>query len=278
MSTTTLTGETKIYPVIGDPIAQVRSPRYLTDIMAARSLNSIVPPAHVAPEAVPQFMAAASIIQNLGGVVVTLPHKTAAIAYCDRTTERAAFIGAVNVIRKLSNGEMVGDNLDGEAYITGIRNCGGTIQGKRVLQLGVGGAGSAVAYQFAAENCAELHLFDLDKTRLDALVEKMNERFPGRIFVAQSNSPEGMDIVANVTPVGMRDTDPTPVPAERLCASMFYADAITKPAITRLGEAAKALGCATMQGEHMFDAQADKLVDFLTQDEAQFLTQFESQC
>jgi shikimate dehydrogenase len=272
-----LSGETRIFPIVGDPIAQVRSPKFLTQIMEAKGINGIVPPFQVKSENIEQFFSTIKQTQNIDGLVVTLPHKSAALALCDQVTNRASIIGSVNITRRLSDGRFVGDNTDGEAYITAVRNCGGNPAGKRVIQIGVGGAGSAVAYEFLAQGAAELHIFDLDQARLKSSVYKLNTEFPGRVFKALSNDPSGMDIVANVTPVGMRESDPTPVPADKLTADMFYADAITKPAITRLGEAARALGCKASAGADMFDAQALKLVEFMTDPEDQFLTRFNEQ-
>lgn len=272
-----LSGETRIFPIVGDPIAQVRSPKFLTEIMESKGINGIVPPLQVKPENIEQFFSTIEQTQNIDGLVVTLPHKTAALSFCDQVTNRASIIGSVNITRRLSDGRFVGDNTDGEAYVTAVRNCGGNPEGKRVIQIGVGGAGSAVAYEFLAQGAAELHIFDLDQERQESSVNKLNTQFPGRVFKAASNDPSGMDIVANVTPVGMRETDPTPVPVDKLSSDMFYADAITKPAITRLGEAARALGCKASAGADMFDAQALKLVEFMTDPEEQFLARFNEQ-
>lgn len=272
-----LSGETRIFPIVGDPIAQVRSPKFLTEIMESKGINGIVPPLQVKSENIEQFFSTIEQTQNIDGLVVTLPHKTAALTFCDQVTNRASIIGSVNITRRLSDGKFVGDNTDGEAYVTALRNCGGNPEGKRVIQIGVGGAGSAVAYEFLAQGAAELHIFDLDQERLESSVNKLNTQFPSRVFKAISNDPSGMDIVANVTPVGMRESDPTPVPADKLSSDMLYADAITKPAITRLGEAARALGCKASAGADMFDAQALKLVEFMTDPEEQFLARFNEQ-
>lgn len=273
-----LSGETRIFPIVGDPIAQARSPKFLTEIIESKVINGIVPLLHVKPENIQQFFTTIRLTENIDGLVITLPHKTAALGFCDQVSHRASIIGSVNITRRLCDVRFVGDNLDGEAFVTAVRNCGGNPEGKRVLQIGIGGAGSAVAYEFLAQGVSELHLFDLDRARLDATLAKLDTIFLGKIFQAASNDPSGMQIVANVIPVGMRETDPTPVPAEKLTADMFYADAITKPAITRLGEAARALGCKASAGADMFDAQALKLVEFMTDSEANFLERFNQQC
>lgn len=67
--------------------------------------------------------------------------------------------------------------------------------------------------------------------------------------------------VANATPLGMRAGDPLPVEASRLTAGQFVADVITRPAISPLLVAARAIGCATRPGAGMFNAQAALLAD-----------------
>ena len=82
----TLTGETRLYYIVGDPIAQVKSPPALTAILVARGANALVVPAHVTPEDLDLFMKAARATQNVDGIVVTVPHKLAALAHCDEAT------------------------------------------------------------------------------------------------------------------------------------------------------------------------------------------------
>jgi len=140
-----LSGETRIFPIVGNPITQVRSPKFLTEIMEAKGINGILPLLQVKPRNIERFFSTIEQTQNIDGLVVTLPHKTAALAFCDQVTNRASIIGSVNITRRLSDGRFVGDHTDGEAYVTAVRNCGGNPEGKRVIQIGVGGAGSAVA-------------------------------------------------------------------------------------------------------------------------------------
>ena len=96
----TLNGETRLYYIVGDPIAQVKSPPALTGILVERGANALVVPAHVAPADLDGFIAAARATRNVDGIVVTVPHKIAALGHCDETTERARFAGSTNVMRR----------------------------------------------------------------------------------------------------------------------------------------------------------------------------------
>ncbi len=257
-----LDGETLLYPIIGDPIAQVRSPQYLTGIFAARGINAIVPPLHIYRADIPGAMAAFRAMQNLRGIVITIPHKIAAIEFCDVVSERARFVGSVNVIHKDAEGRFIGENVDGLGYMDGVEKLGFDIAGKSALLVGVGGAGSAVAFEILDRGAAHLRIADLDEIRRDAVVAGLNERFAGRVSVG-SNDPTGMDFIANVTPCGMREGDPFPADPARMHPGQFVADSITRPEVTPMLLAAREKGCRTMTGAGMFNAEAERLVDFL---------------
>jgi shikimate dehydrogenase len=257
-----LNGETRLHLIIGDPVAQVKSPENLTRILAGRGVNAIVAPAHVTAADLPAFMASAGLLRNLDGIVVTVPHKFAALDHCAATTERAGFVGSVNVMRRLDDGSWYGDNLDGVGYLEGMRKEGFEIGGKRALLVGAGGAGSAIAFEMLERGAAAVAVHDVDAGRRDRLIDRLGQRFAGRVLAGGAD-PTGFDLVANATPAGMREDDPLPVDAGRLSAGQFVADAITKPAISPLLVAARDLGCATMPGLGMFEAQAELLVDYL---------------
>lgn len=259
-------GETQVAFIIGDPIAQVKSPALLTARFAARDVNAICVPGHVAAEQVPDFMTGIAAIQNVMGIVITVPHKQASLTFCDHLTPRANYARSVNVIRKTSRG-WVGTNTDGQGYVRGIQKAGGVIKDKRVLLVGAGGAGAAIAYEFLAEGAAHLAIHEIDPTRRDSLIERLEARFPGRLSVG-SDDPTGFDIVANATPLGMREGDPLPVQVDKMVAGQFAACPITKPAQSPFIEAAAAKGCLTMPGLGMFQAQEDLLVDALLSLEA----------
>ncbi|TKT76193.1 shikimate dehydrogenase [Aquamicrobium sp. LC103] len=255
-----LNGETRISLIIGDPIAQVKSPGNLTTILARRGVNAIVAPAHVTAQDLPAFMQSVRLMRNLDAIVVTVPHKIAALDYCDLPSERAKFVGAVNVMRRLPDGRWVGDNTDGVGYLDGIAKEGFSVRDKKALLVGAGGAGSAIALEILARGASLLAVHDADADRRDRLLAKLAKCFPDRA-VTGSADPRGFDLVANATPAGMRPGDPLPVDASGLSSGQFVADVITKPEVSPLVEHARSLGCGTMTGAGMFNAQADLLVD-----------------
>lgn len=254
-------GETRVFPIVGHPIGQVKSPASLSAIMAGHGYNGLVVPVHILPEDLEPWLARAGAMRNCGGIVVTVPHKAPCLRFCTRVSERARASGAVNIM--IRDGEdWIGDATDGHGYLDGIAAEGFDVAGKPALLVGTGGAGSAIAYEILARGASELALHDIDTARRDALIARLGQAFPGRVRIGDTD-PRGFALVANATPLGMREGDPLPVRADLLTAGQFVADVVTRPAVPPLIAEARARGCATMPGSGMFDAQAVLLAELL---------------
>jgi shikimate dehydrogenase len=255
-------GETRVHLIIGDPVGQTKSPSGLTAEFAARGVNAICIPVHVASAHFDAFVAAAKRAKNIDGIVVTIPHKFAALRHCDETTGRATFLGVVNVLWRIAADRWRGDMTDGAATVAALQRAGCAPEGRRALVVGAGGAGSAVALALVEAGVAALTVADVDLKRRGSLVERLAPTTP-QVVASGAQDPAGYDIVVNATPAGMRPDDPLPVDVGRLESSAFVADLITKPVMTPLLEAAHARGCAVVTGEDMFAAQAGRLADIL---------------
>ena len=256
-----LNGATRIHVTIGDPIAQVKSPAGVTQGFAARGADAIMIPLQVKPADIEDFFRLAKKLPNLDGIIITVPHKPVAFHHCDQTSERSRVLEVANVMRRGPDGRWSGDMTDGSGFTAALKRNGFDPNGKRVLQVGAGGAGSAIALSLAMEG-ANVTLADLDKAKRDALIARL-ARHGHRITATDKADPSGFDLVINATPAGMRQSDPLPVDASKLSAGQFVADVITMPAMTPLLEAAKANGCRTQTGVEMFNAQVDFICDFL---------------
>lgn len=257
-----LDGETRVFVIIGDPIAQVKSPGGITKALHERGQNAVLIPAHVAPGDFSAYVKGVSVARNVDGIVVTVPHKFAAHAHCASTSKRAQLLGAVNVMRRNADNTWHGDMCDGEGFVQGIRRAGCSPEGKRALLAGAGGAGSAIALALLENRVSELAIHDDDPARRDALIERLASRFGSSVH-AGSSDPRGFEVIVNATPSGMRDTDALPVQTARLDAGMFVGDVITVPELTPLLVAARAVGCTIQTGVGMFDAVRDLIVAFL---------------
>lgn len=254
-------GATRLYPIVGDPIAQVKSPSGVTRAFEAQGADAICYPVQVAPADFADFMQSARKTKNMDGVIITVPHKFAAHDACDTVTDRAAFLGSVNTIIRNPDGTLHGDMFDGLGFVAACQENGCEFSGKRALLVGAGGAGTAIAHAVASAGVAELGVAEMDLARRDDLVTRL--RAAGFNVAAATADASGYDIVLNATPMGMRESDPTPVPIKTLTAEMFVGDVVTKPEVPPLIAAARAIGCKTSNGVAMFSKVRDMIVAFL---------------
>jgi shikimate dehydrogenase len=257
-----LDGATRLTLIVGDPIAQVKSPAGMTAALQALGHNAMVVPAHVAPADLAGFLTAASLMRNLDGIIATIPHKFACFGLCATTSARARTLGAVNTLRRNPDGTWHGDMFDGEGFVSAARARGGDPKGKRALLIGAGGAGSAIGLAVLEAGAAQLAIHDPDTHRRDALIARLAAAHPGRV-AAGSADPAGFDLVLNASPLGMREADPYPVLPEALSPTTFVGCVITAPAVSPLVAAARARGCPTSTGTEMYAEVQQLMLGFL---------------
>jgi shikimate dehydrogenase len=139
-----ITGKTRIAAVIGWPVEHSRSPQMLNAAFATAGIDAVMIPIGVPPDQLANVVAGLRAMNALGASV-TVPHKLAALALCDRVSQAARDIGAVNCLH-FDDGAIVGDNTDAPGFVDGLLAAGFTTPGARVVLLGAGGAARAVAY------------------------------------------------------------------------------------------------------------------------------------
>ena len=195
-----ITGSTTVYAIAADPIAHVKTPQRLNALLRERGADGVMVPFHVSPDGLPALFAGLRGLHNLGGLVVTVPHKEQAAVLCDEITPAARLIGAVNAIR-LRDGKLAGGNFDRLGFVAGLRAQGHEPAGRRVYLAGLGGAGKAIACALADAGPARLNLYN---------------RSPN----APANSPPApVDAAPGARDrrqrhlLGLSDTDPLPLPA-----------------------------------------------------------------
>jgi shikimate dehydrogenase len=260
-------GATRLIPIVGDPIAQVKSPSGITAALQARGINAYVMPVHISAGYVDACLDGLSLARNVDAMLATVPHKFAAFRHAATATPRATLLGAANVLRRNADGTWHADMLDGIAFVTALRGAGCEPPGQRALLVGAGGAGAAIALALLDAGVAMLAVHDADPPRRDALLDRLARDAAGRLMAgpltAESPDPTGFDIIVNATPAGMRAEDPPPVQTAYLAPAMTVGDVITVPEVTKLLEAARAIGCTTCTGIDMFSAGRGLIVDFL---------------
>jgi shikimate dehydrogenase len=257
-----LSGETLLYPIIGDPITFVKSPQRLSAEFETRAHNGICVPMQVPDGELENVIRGLTAVPNVRGLLITMPHKKTMFRYCATSSETAKLLGVVNIARRNPDGSWHGDMLDGLAFVAAQKKEGARLEGARVLQVGAGGAGSAIAIALLDAGIQELLLHDANPERRDDLVRILSPLGRGR-FLASPPDPTGCDIVVNATPMGMSPADPLPVPAHLLTSSMFVGDVVAGHGVTPLIQAAGAAGCKTADGVQMVEAGIAIMSDFL---------------
>jgi shikimate dehydrogenase len=262
-----LTGATRLNVILGDPIAQVKSPGGVTQAFIDRSHDALLVPVQVSVEDLAALLRVADNIKNLDGIIVTVPHKFACFGHCSSASARASFLGAVNIMRRRKEGGWHGDMVDGLGFVGAVKAKGYDPKGKRALQIGAGGAGSAIAMALVEAGVRELAIHDGDAVRRDNLINRLKSLGKADILIGSSD-PEGYDLVANATPAGMKAGDPLPVDVTKLKPTTFVGCVITVPAISPVIEAARRIGCPTSTGTEMYNALQSSMLDFLLAPEA----------
>lgn len=257
-----LTGRTRVFAIIGDPIAQAGSPALFNAEFRRRGVSCVLVPLLVRPDDLELAFSFLWKVGNFDGLVLTVPHKIAALRFVDELRPEARRMGAINAVRRLPDGRLIGGNFDGAGFIGGLRAHGHDVAGRRVLVVGCGGAGAAVASGIAAAGAEVLRLYDLDPTRARALAARILATHPGLDVSAVPPDPLGMDVVVNCTSLGMKPGDPLPVDVTRLDASALAVDIVLEPEITPFLSLAQKQGNAIHTGSHMLSAQIAAISDF----------------
>nr|WP_290439663.1 hypothetical protein [Arthrobacter sp. SRS-W-1-2016] len=203
--------------MIGDPVRFVQSPLWLTRTFAARGHNGICIPMEVPEGDLEVVMAGLTATPNVDGILVTMPHKFAALEHCATSSARARMLGVVSVIRRNADGTWRGDVLDGLAFVKAQQDRGARITGARALLVGAGGAGSAIAIALLEAGIGQLIIHDADEARVAGLLELLADFGNGQVSTG-SPDPAGCDLVLNATPMGMDVGDQPPVDATLLTA------------------------------------------------------------
>jgi shikimate dehydrogenase len=261
-----INGDTRIVVIVADPVSQVKSPEFFNAHFAREGVNAILVPAHVAPQRLHQAVSGFAALQNLAGVVITVPHKVAAYALPDvQPTERAAAIGAVNCLRKRDDGGWLADNFDGEGFVIGLEQRGVAVSGRQVLLVGAaGGAGRALANALCAAQVATLRLADSREHAAEALATELRSRYGlVRIETAEAIGNRADDLVVNASPLGMSPSDSIPIDIAHLDSRAVVADLIMKPEQTPLLRKAAAMGLRTHAGRHLLLSSVVRMAKFM---------------
>ena len=262
-------GRSVLVGLIGRGTALSRTPRMHEVEGARQGLRYVyrrVDPAEMAASPSFEEMLRAAEICGYAGVNVTHPYKQEAVGFLDDMSEEARAVGAVNTI-VLSDGMRIGHNTDLSGFAESFRRSMGQERMERVLLIGAGGAGSAVAHALLGCGVGTLRIADTNRAGAEKLAAALQDRF-GRDRATVAPSADAVagevDGIVNATPIGMADHPGTPMPIALLEARHWVVDIIYFPMETEFARAAAATGCRVATGAGMALFQAVKAFELFT--------------
>jgi shikimate dehydrogenase len=257
-----INGNTEIIAHIGYPTHSFKSPMIYNPYFEQAGINAIVVPMGCQVPEYPVFLKAVFGLTNIRGALITMPHKVTTVGLLDEVTATVRVAGACNAVKRLADGRLVGDMFDGAGFVRGVQRKGLTLTGAKVLVVGAGGVGCAIAASLAAAGITSIRLFDVNSASADGLGERLKQNYPQIEVQTGSNDPTGCDLVVNATPMGMNEGDPLPLDVSRLAASTFVGEVVMRTEMTAFLTAAKARGCAVQVGSDMLFEQIPAYLEY----------------
>lgn len=250
--------------VLGDPVAHSLSPQIQNAALKHSKLDMRYTRFHILPN---ELREALDLVRRLNfiGVNITVPHKIAALDHVDDVDPDARRIGAVNMI-SFAGKTARGFNTDGRGFSRAIRDeFSVDLRDLRVLVLGAGGAGRAIAMQCAKENCERLVIANRNFAKAKQLAEELREFFAGpKVFgpvprlqaIAWEETAirfqiANIDLIVNATPLGLNRTDSAAIPARLLAPHVMIYDTVYVQGRTPLTAAAVEAGARAANGLSM---------------------------
>ncbi len=220
--------------------------------------------AGVGIDALPGLIASAKVM-GFAGLNVTYPCKQAVIPLLDELDDEARAMGAVNTV-VIRRGKTIGYNTDGSGWAMGLARALPDADLSRVVLLGAGGAGAAIAHAVLRLGAGHLSLVDRDVDKAAALADALNQRYGragGYADVARVHcAAEAADVLQGVTglihatPTGMNKVPGMPLDPALLRKELWVSEIVYSPIETALLKAARAVGCAVSDGGGMAVGQA----------------------
>ena len=257
-----ISGTTSLIAHIGWPTHTFKSPMIYNPYFEQAGIDSIVVPMGCKADHYPALLKAVFKLENIRGALITMPHKVNTVALLDEATPAVRIAGSCNAVRRSADGRLQGDMFDGEGFVRGLRGKGCRLDGARVLVVGSGGVGSAIAASLAAAGVAAISLFDARAETAQALGERLKAHYPVLEVRSGSNDPAGFDVVVNATPMGMNEGDDLPMDVDRISPDAFVGEVVMKSEMTAFLAAVHARGCRFQVGSDMLFEQIPAYLEF----------------
>lgn len=263
----------KTVAIIGYPLGHTISPAMHNAAYKELNLDYEYVPLEVPPQDLAKAVEGLRAL-HFAGFNVTLPHKETIVPYLDEVTQLARRIGAVNTVQN-QEGKLIGYNTDGPGFIDSLKaEAGFNPQGKKVVILGAGGAGRAVAISLSENQAGEITLFDAAPEK----AEKLAEYVGGKTSQNLQKDIDEAQLLVNCTPIGLHPkSEESPLPKNlKLHKKLTVYDLVYNPKETQLLKTAKAAGAKAVTGLGMLVRQGALAFTVFTDKPAPFKIMFEA--
>ena len=255
-------GTTTLIAHIGYPTHAFKAPMIYNPYFDSVGVDAVVMPMGVKADDFEAALRAIFTFTNIRGALITMPHKVSTCKLVDELSLTAQIAGACNAILLRPDGSLLGDMFDGAGFVRGLLRKGVKLAGARVLVVGCGGVGCAIAASLAADGVAEIGLFDVNVASAEGLAARLRTHYAALNVATGSNDPAGYDVVVNATPMGMNDGDELPMDVSRIAPTTFVGEVVMQKEMTAFLTAAKARGCPVQIGTDMLFEQIPAYLEF----------------
>jgi 3-dehydroquinate dehydratase/shikimate dehydrogenase len=245
---------TRMYGVVGDPVAHSLSPAIMNAALRRENVNGVYLALHA--KTLKDLLGCVRDIP-IHGLSITMPYKEAILKHLDNTDSHTTKIGACNTVVRAQDGKLYGFNTDTAGVVRPLEQRI-TLEKAKILVLGAGGAARAAVFGLK-ERGAEVYILN----RTSAPAQKLAHQARARVAKRVDMKKLTFDVIINATPVGMGNTRESPLNENEINARYVF-DMIYDPAETRLMKLAKERGAEVIPGIEMFVHQAARQFEIWT--------------
>ena len=246
---------TRVYAVVGDPIAHSLSPAIMNAAFRRENVNAVYLPLHA--KTLKDLLTCVRDIP-IHGISVTMPYKESILSHLDNTDSHTTKVGACNTVVRAQDGKLYGFNTDTAGIVRPLERRLNTLEDAKILVLGAGGAARAAVFGLK-ERGSEVYILN----RSLAPAKKLAHQARARLVKRPDLKKLSFDVIINATPVGMGNTRETPLQDKDINARYVF-DMVYDPAETRLLKLAKERGAQVIPGIEMFVHQAARQFEIWT--------------
>src|SRR5271165_5611085 len=251
----TVDAATRVYGVVGDPIAHSLSPMIMNAAFRRENVNAVFLALHA--KTLKDLLNCVREIP-IHGISVTMPYKEAILSHLDNTDAHTTKIGACNTVVRAQDGKLYGFNTDASGIVRPLERRLNTLEGARILVIGAGGAARAAVFGLK-ERGSEVYILN----RTAAPAKKLAHQAHARLIKRPDLKKLAFDVIINATPVGMGNGKETPLQDKEINARYVF-DMVYDPPETRFLKLAKERGAQIIPGIEMFAHQAARQFEIWT--------------